>query len=323
MPTRRALLALPLVPGLLAPGLARAQAWPARPIRLVIPFAPGGGADNQGRLLAEALGRRLGQPIVVENKGGAGGTLAAQMVALAPADGYTLLYGTPGQLTTNPILMRDLPYDAERDFAPVSLITRSSYGFAAHPGQRIGSIAELVAAAKARPGALACTSSGAGSGPHLALELFKQLAGVDITHLPYRGSGPALQDLVGGQVPLSIDSLSVLIPLLQPGSVRGLAVTSAARSPLLPALPTVAETLPGYEVTVFNYIAARAGTPAGIITQLSQAIALCMREPQITTRNAALGVEGIGSTPEELAAVLASEARKWRTVITTANIKLE
>ncbi len=315
---RRSLLAL-----LAAPAVARAQAWPERPLRLVIPFAPGGGADNQGRLLAEALGRRLGQTIVVENKGGAGGTLAAQQVAQAPADGHTLLYGTPGQLTTNPILMRDLPYNAERDFAPVSLITRSFYGFAAHSAQRFGSIAELIAQARARPGMLACTSSGVGSGPHLALEMFKQMAGVEITHLPYRGSGPALQDLAGGQVPLAIDSLSVLIPLLQPGTVRGLAVTAAERTPLLPGLPTVAETLPGYEVTVFNYIAARAGTPAGVIARLAREIALCMREPGIVARNNALGVESIGSTPEELGAVLAAEAQKWRRVIAAANIRLE
>ncbi len=318
--SRRALLAAGAAL-LAAPALA--QEWPNRPIRLVIPFAPGGGADNQGRLLADALGRRLGQSIVVENKGGAGGTLAAQAVATAPADGYTLFYGTPGQLTINPILMKELPYDPVRDFAPVSLITRSSYAIAVHPSVPARNLSELIALAKARPGHFAYSSPGVGSGPHLAGELFKLQAGVDVTHAPYRGSGPALQDLVAGNVPISFDSLSVMIPLLTRDAVRGLGVTSAARNPLLPNLPTVGEVLPGYEVTVFNYIAVRSGTPAPVIERLSREIAACMREPQIRQRNDSLGVESIGSTPEELAKVLRDEAIKWREVITRAGIRLE
>ncbi|MDB5373944.1 MAG: hypothetical protein JWP04_2586 [Belnapia sp.] len=302
---------------------AIAQSWPARPLRLVVPFAPGGGADNQARLLAEALGRRLGQPVVVENRGGAGGTLGAQVVATAPADGLTLFYGTPGQLTINPILMRDLPYDPVQDFAPVSLITRSAYGIAVNPAVPVRSLAALIALARERPGRFAYSSSGVGSGPHLAGELFRMQAGIDIIHAPYRGSGPALQDLAAGNVPISFDSLSVLIPLLRPGTVRGLGVTSAARSPLLPELPAVAEVLPGYEVTVFNFIAVRSGTPAPIVARLAAEVAGCMREPQITQRNASLGVDSIGSTPEELASVLATESVKWRAVIDSAGIKLE
>lgn len=306
---------------LAAPALA--QAWPVRPLRLVVPFAPGGGADNQARLLADALGRRLGQSIIVENRGGAGGTLAAQSVATAPADGTTLFYGTPGQLTINPILMRDLPYDPVRDFAPVSLITRSAYAIAVNPGVPVRSLGELIALAREQPGRLAYSSPGVGSGPHLAGALFRMQAGIDITHAPYRGSGPALQDLVAGNVPISFDSLSVLIPLLRPGTVRGLGVTTTTRSPLLPDLPAVAEVLPGYEVTVFNFIAVRSGTPALVIARLAAEIAGCMREPQITQRNTSLGVESIGSTPDELAEVLATEAVKWRAVIDSAGIKLE
>jgi len=318
---RGALLGLAATP--LAARFAPAQDWPTRPIRLVVPFAPGGGADNQARLIAEPLARILGQNIIVENRGGAGGTLAAQNVATSPADGHTLFYGTPGQLTINPILMRDLPYDPERDFAPVSLITRSAYAIAAHPSVPARSIAELIALARARPGTLAYSSPGVGSGPHLAGELFRFTAGVDITHVPYRGSGPALQDLVGGQVPLSIDSFSVLIPLLRANSVRGLAVTTNARMPLLPDLPTVAETLPGYEVTVFNFIAVRSGTPGATVTRLSEAVAGAMRDPAVRQRNDGLGVESVASTPEDCARVLREEAIKWRAVIARANIRLE
>jgi tripartite-type tricarboxylate transporter receptor subunit TctC len=307
---------------LAAPALAQTP-WPSRPLRLVVPFAPGGGADNQARLVADALSRRLGQNIVVENRGGAGGTLAAQNVATAPADGYTLFYGTPGQLTINPILMRDLPYDPVRDFAPVSLITRSSYALAVNPAVPATSLQALIALAKAQPGRLAYSSSGVGSGPHLAGELFRLQAGIDITHAPYRGSGPALQDLVAGNIPISFDSLSVLIPLLREGKVRGLGVTTARRNPLLPDLPAIAEVLPGYEVTVFNFIAVRSGTPEPIIARLSREIAASMQEPQIRQRNDGLGVESLGTTPEVLAQVLRDEATKWRDVITRAGIRVE
>lgn len=297
--------------------------WPTRPIRLVVPFAPGGGADNQARLIAEPLSRILGQSVVVDNRGGAGGTLAAAYVAGQPADGYTVFYGTPGQLTINPILMRDLPYDPDRDFAPVSLITRSAYAIAVHPSVPARSLSELIALAKERPGQLAYSSPGVGSGPHLAGELFRFTAGVDITHVPYRGSGPALQDLVGGQIPMSFDSFSVMIPLLRAGSVRGLAVTTSTRSPLLPEIPTVAEALPGYEVTVFNFIAVRSGTPRPIVEKLSDALAQAMRDPAVRRRNDSLGVESVGTTPEECARVLRAEATKWRAVIERAGIRLE
>ena len=312
-----------LLLGLLAtPALAQ-QPWPSRPLRLIVPFPPGGGADNQARLVADVLARRLGQTIIVENRGGAGGTLAAQTVATAPADGYTLFYGTPGQLTINPILMRDLPYDPEKDFAPVSLIVRSSYAVAVNPRQPFQTVQEVIAYARANPDRLAFSSSGVGSGPHLAGELFRLQAGVDITHAPYRGSGPALQDLVAGNIPMSFDSLSVLIPLMREGKARGLGVTTKARNPLLPDLPAIAEILPGYEVTVFNFIAVRSGTSAAIIDRLSREIAATMQDPGIRQRNDSLGTESLGTTPEELATVLRAESIKWRAVIERAGIRLE
>jgi tripartite-type tricarboxylate transporter receptor subunit TctC len=222
-----------------------------------------------------------------------------------------------------PILMRDLPYHPERDFDPVSLLVRSAYAIAVHPSVPVRSLAELIALAKARPGSLAFSSPGVGSGPHLAGELLRIQAGIDITHVPYRGSGPALNDLVGGQVPMSVDSLSVLIPLIRRDAVRGLAVTTSDRSDLLPDLPTVGEVLPGYEVTVFNFIAVRAGTPRPIVEALSHQIQTAMRDPAVLARNAPLGVVPVGSTPEELAGVLRSESAKWREVITRAGIRLE
>ncbi|MFC7541282.1 Bug family tripartite tricarboxylate transporter substrate binding protein [Siccirubricoccus deserti] len=182
-----------------------AGAWPSRQLRLVIPFAPGGAADGSARSLADLLFRRLNQTVVAENRSGAGGTLAALAVATAPADGYTLFYGTPGQLTTLPILMRDIPYDADRDFQPVSLISRTAYAIAVHPAVPAQTLAELIALAKAQPGRLAYATAGVGSGPHLSGELLNSMAGTSLTHVPYRGSGPALSDVMGGQVPVSFD----------------------------------------------------------------------------------------------------------------------
>ena len=297
--------------------------WPNRPLRIVIPFAPGGGADRVGRMLAEPLGRELGQPIVVENRPGGGGTLAAAHVAAAPADGYTLFYGTPGQLTTLPILMPNLPYDPVRDFAPVSLLIRGAYGIGVHPSVPAHNLAELITLAKRQPGRLAYATAGVGSGPHLAGELLKFMAGIDITHVPYRGSAPAIQDVVGGQVPISIDSQDLIGPQIHNGTIRGLAVTSTGRSVLLPDLPPVAETVPGYEVTVFNYVAVRAGTPRPIVERLSREIRAVVARPEFVEANRQLGTEAIGSTPEELGRLWQAEAGKWREVIARASIRME
>ncbi len=308
--------------GAQAPG-AGADGWPNRPIRLMIPFAPGGSTDRIGRMLAEPLGRALGQPVVVENRTGGGGTLAAATVANAPADGYTFFYGAPGQLIINPILMRDLPYDAERDFAPVSLVVRSAYGIAVNPRVPAQTLAELIALAKARPGRMGFATAGIGSGPHLSGELLKFMAGIDITHIPYRGSGPAIQDVIAGQVPISIDSLDIIVPQARQGTIRALGVTSPERVGLLPDVPTVGETLPGYEVTVFNYVVARAGTPRPIIERMSREIAAAVRQPDFVARNAAVGVTAVGSTPDELGRRLNDERAKWREVVARAGIRLE
>ena len=302
---------------------ASAQEWPTRPLRLVVPFVPGGGADSTARFVAQGLSASLGQSVVVDNKGGGGGTLGALAALSAPADGYTVFYGTPGPLVTNPLLMANLPYDPARDFAPVSLLVRSAYVLVVHPGVPADTVAGLIALAKARPGTLSFSSAGIGAGSHLAGELLRIEAGIDIAHVPYRGTAPSVQDVVAGQVPMTIDSLSVLIPLIRAGSVRALGVTAARRAAELPDVPAIAETLPGFEVTVVNCLVAKAGTPRGIVQRLSDAAARVMGSPAAERHYAGTGTTPQGSTPEELETILLQERAKWRAVIERAGIKAE
>lgn len=301
---------------------ARAQAWPSRPIRMVVPFTPGGGADITARFVAGPLGAMLGQPIVVENRGGAGGTIGTAAVAQAPADGYTLLYGTPGPLITNPHLMASLPYDAERDFAPVSVLTKGAYVMAVHRDVPARSVAEVIALARAHPGELTYASSGVGAGSHLAGELLCIETGIRMSHVSFRGTGPALQETAAGRVTMSIDSYGPMLPLLQAGALRAIAVTTAERIPELPDLPTIAETIPGFEVTVVNYVCVRAGTPQPIIARLNEALLRVLSDPALDARMRAAGSSPPqGSTPEELGALLRSESAKWGEVIRRAGIQ--
>lgn len=319
--TRRALLGGGAV---FATGLPRAiaQSYPTRPIRMIVPFAPGGGADLSARLVAEPLGAVLGQPVVVENRGGAGGTIGTAAVAQAPADGYTLLYGTPGPLITNRYLMASLPYDPDRDFAPVSLLTRGAYVMAVHRDVPAHTVADVIALAKAHPGELSFASSGIGAGSHLSGELLCMDADIRMSHIPYRGTGPALQDVAAGRVTMSIDSYGPMLPLLQSGHLRAIAVTSAQRMVELPDVPTVAETIPGFEVGVINYICVRSGTPAPIIQRLNQALVQVLADPELKARMQAAGSSPpVSSTPEELGAMLRSEAAKWGDVIRRAGIQ--
>ncbi len=312
-----------LLASLALPSLARAQAFPNRPIRLICPFAAGGSADASARQIAEPLSAVLGQPVVVENRPGGGATLGAQMVARAQPDGHTLLYGTPGPQIINPHLMRSVPYDPVKDFAPVSGYKRAPNLLAVHPSIPARNVAELIALAKARPGALTFASSGIGSSSHLAGEMLKFLGGVDITHVPYRGTGPALTDLLGGTVSMALDTLSILLPPSRAGNLRALGVTTPQRSRLASDLPALAETLPGFDAAPFNYIAATGGTPAPIITRLNQAIVGILNDPAYRARMEALGEEATPSTPEELAATLAAESARWKQVIEAAGIRAE
>ncbi|HEV7267596.1 MAG TPA: tripartite tricarboxylate transporter substrate binding protein [Falsiroseomonas sp.] len=301
---------------------ALAQDWPTRPVRMIVPFVPGGGADLNARLVAEPLGQELGQSIVVENRGGAGGTIGATAVAQAPADGYTMLYGTPGPLITNPFLMASMPYDAARDFAPVSLLTKGAYVMTVHRDLPVRNVAELIALAKQKPGELTFASSGIGAGSHLSGELLSMMADIRLSHVPYRGTGPALQDVAAGRVSISIDSYGPMIPLLQAGSLRPIAVTSRERMAELPDVPPVAETVPGYEMTVVNYIVVRAGTPRPIIDRLNAALVKVLADPALIERMRAAGASPPqSSTPEELGELLRSEAAKLGEVIRRAGIQ--
>ncbi len=316
--SRRVLLA-----ALAAPAVARAQGYPNRPVRLICPFAAGGSADASARQIAEALTPVLGQPVVVENRPGGGATLGAQMVARAAPDGHTLLYGTPGPQIVNPWLMRSVPYDPVKDFAPVSGYKRAPNLLAVHPSLPVKDVAELVALAKSRPGTLTFASSGVGSSSHLAGEMLKFLGRIDITHVPYRGTGPAMTDLLGGNVSMALDTLSILLPPSRAGQLRALGVTTPQRSKLAPELPALAETLIGFDAAPFNYIAATGGTPAPIIARLNQAIVGILNDPAYRARMESLGEEATPSTPEELAATLAAESARWKQVIEAAGIRAE
>lgn len=320
MTTRRTLL---LLAPFALPGVARAQTFPTRPIRLICPFAAGGSADASARMLAEPLSVVLGQPVIVENRPGGGATIGAQLVARATPDGHTLLYGTPGPQIINPHLMRSLPYDPVRDFAPVSGYKRAPNLLAVHPSVPARDLAELLALAKAQPGRLSFASSGIGSSSHLAGEMLKFLGRVDLTHVPYRGTAPALTDLMAGTVSMALDTLSILLPPSRAGNLRALGVTTPQRSRLAPDLPALAETLPGFDAAPFNYIAATGGTPAPIIARLNQAIVGILNDPAYRARMEALGEEATPSTPEELAATLAAESARWRQVIEAAGIRAE
>ena len=303
---------------------AFAQGWaPSRPIRLVVPFAAGGSADATARMLAEPMSAALGQPVIVENRPGGGATLGANLVARAAPDGHTILYGTPGPQIINPHLMRSLPYDAERDFAPISGVKRAPNLLAVHPSLGVASVAELLALARARPGVLTFASSGIGSSSHLAGEMLKFLGQVDITHVPYRGTGPAMTDLLAGTVSMALDTLSILLPPSRAGSLRALGVTTPRRSRLVPDLPALAETLPGFDAAPFNYLAAPAGTPAPAIAWLNAVVVGILNDPAYRARMEALGEEATPSTPEELAAVIAAESARWRRLIEAAGIRAE
>jgi len=306
----------------LTPAMAADKAFPNHPLRLIVPFAPGGGADANARRIAEPWGKVLGQPIIVDNRPGAGGTVGANYVAHSPADGYTLLYTTPGQQMTAPYLFKSLAYDPMRDLVSVGRVTEGANVLIVNKQLPVHSVAELIAYAKAHPNKLGFASSGIGSTSHLAGELFKQSAGVDIFHVPYRGTGPALNDLTGGQVPMTIDTLSVYLPSIQAGTVRALAVSSLKRSEALPDLPTIAETLPGFESVPINYITVPAGTPAAVIKTLNASLNSALQDPKVRegfTQGTAL----TGSTPQEMDQLVKSEQEKWRGIITRAHIEAE
>ncbi|WP_187830198.1 Bug family tripartite tricarboxylate transporter substrate binding protein [Siccirubricoccus phaeus] len=321
---RRGLLASTLALPLLHPGGARAARWPDRPVRLVIPFGAGGSVDVVGRMLAEKMTPQLGQQLVVDNRPGGGTAIGAQFVARSAPDGYTLFYGTPATQIINPSLMPNLPYDPDKDLVATGSIMRAPNLLLVHPSLGVRDIAGLIALAKRRPGELTFASSNTGSSNHLSGELFNSMAGVQMQHVPFRGFGAYSAELLAGRVHMCFGTISDMLGLSANSSLVRVAVTSAQRSPLLPEVPTVAETVPGFEATAYNYIAVPAGTPRDIIMAVNAAFNRALTEPDIVTRMVATGLEPIGHhSPEQAADTILAERRRWQQVIQAAGIKLE
>ena len=300
------------------------QAYPTKPIRMVVPFAPGGGADLVARTVGLKITEALGQPVIIDNRTGAAGSIGADIVAKSPPDGHTLLLGSSGPLAINPSLYAKLPYDAARDFAPISLATIMPFLLVVHPTLPVHNVKELVALAKSKPNQLNYASPGAGSTTHLANELLKSMTGMKIVHIPYKGVAPAAVDLISGQVQMMSGDLSSLIPHVKSGRMRTLAVTGATRSPLLAQGPTIAESgIPGYEASGWFGVLAPGATPAAIIERLNNAIVKGLAAPDARERLAAFGGEAGGSTPGEFAAHIRGEAAKWGKLIRSLGIKAD
>lgn len=298
----------------------QAQNYPVKPVRIVVPTAPGGGTDLIGRLLAQNLSSQLGQQFMVDNRGGAGTTIGTAAVAKSPADGYTLLL-THSSLAFNATYYNKLPYDTLKDFAPISLVAEQPFLFAVHPSLPVKTVAQLIALAKKNPGQIAYSSGGAGSGPFMGAELFKQQAQVNILHVPYKGAGPAFTDLMGGQVQMMIATLSLGMPHATSGRVRALGVTSAKRLVATPQLPTVAESgLPGFEFSAWYGVLAPAGTPPAVMSRLHQAVGKAMAAPE-TREKFEDGLIPLSSTSDEFATYLKQEVIKWGNVVKASGVK--
>jgi tripartite-type tricarboxylate transporter receptor subunit TctC len=304
-------------------GLGRAQTkdYPNRAVRLIIPYPPGGAGDIVGRLLGARLGEVLGQAIVIDNKGGGAQLIATDAAAKAAPDGYTLFLCSTTH-TINPGLRKDLPYDTLADFTPITLVASSPLVFVAHPSLGVSNIKELVAKAKAQPGRINYGSSGPGTGGHLAVELLKSMAGIDLTHVPYKGAGPALTDLLGGQVQIVCTSPLPAMPHVKSGQLRSLALTSTARSAIWPDIPTVAESgYPGYQATLWYALLAPAHVPPPIVQTVYDAAVKALKAPATKEQLRIQGAEAIGNTPKELDAFLRDELDRWTKLIERAHIK--
>jgi tripartite-type tricarboxylate transporter receptor subunit TctC len=303
---------------------ARAQGWPDRPIRLVVPFAPGGGGDTLGRLAAQAAQAHLSQPLVVENRVGAGGNIGAEAVARAAPDGYTLLYGTNGTHAINEALYPRLPFRPDADFIPVSALSRIALVVVVRKDLPVETVPELIKLLKAQPGKFTYASAGNGTTGHIASEMFRGAAGVELVHVPYRGNAAAMTDLAGGRVDMAIDLIPAAAPLLQGGAVRALAVTSLERLPTHPDLPTVASFLPGFEVAAWDGIFAPAGTPAPVVAAVNAAFRTGMREEGTIDRLRQRGAEVVPlESPTDFAGFVAAEREKWSAAVRASGARMD
>jgi len=308
------LAALPVLACALVHGAASAQGFPAKQVHIIVPFPPGGGADALARLMQPSLTKLWGQPVIVENKPGASGTIGADSVAASAADGYTLLMSSTASLTEKNV----------RKFAPITLVSASPYVITANPRLAAGNVKELIEYARNNPGKLSFGSSGTGAASHLSAELFKSMAAVDMLHVPYKGTGQAVTDLLAGQIDLMFAPAQTVMPHVQAGKLKAFAVTSARRSPTLPEMPTAAESgLPGYEAIGWFGLLAPVGTPAAIVAKLSQDANLVLAEPEVRRRMLALGAEPSGNTPEQFARFIRDDMAKWAKLMAERGIKPE
>lgn len=309
-------ISLALALALMLLGQAHAQtAWPSKPIRLIVGFAAGGSTDVTARIIAQALSDRLGQPVVVENRGGAGGNIGADAVAKADPDGYTLLMATSSTFAANPNLYKSLPFDVRNDFAPITVTAFIPNLLVVNPSVPANNVADFIAYLKANPEKLNFASAGNGTSQHLSGELFNSLAGVRMTHIAYRGGAPAVSDLLGGQVQVIFAPLVEVIQQVRSEKLKALGITTAKRSPLLPEVPTILESLPGYEVALWNGLLAPAKTPPDIIDRINRATIEALRSPEVKAKLAEQGSEPVGNTPAEFKAFIESKLVKWRRLV--------
>lgn len=319
-----------LAPRLLATGIAMmisagaaAQAYPNKPIRMINPWAPAGPAELLARLVGNKLADSLGQPVVIESKPGANGTIGASFVANAAPDGYTILFSHVGPMAISPAVVQKMPYDTVKDFEAITQVAAGALILLVRNDVPVRSVKELIEHAKANPGKLSCGSVGQASTAHLACEQLNVLAGVSTIHVPYKGSAPVVTDMLGGQITLSFLNIAGVMPQLKANQIRGLAVTTLKRSAVLPDLPAMNEILPGFEVNSWYGMMAPAGTPKVIVSRLQQAVAKALKEPEMVEKLAQLGLDGVGSTPEEHAAQIKDDLVRWAKTARAANLKIE
>jgi tripartite-type tricarboxylate transporter receptor subunit TctC len=304
-------------------GAVFAQTFPAKPVRIIVAFPPGGGVDIVARAVGPKLTEIWRQQVIVDNRAGASGMIGTEFAARAAPDGHTIFIGTLGNLAVNPHLFPKMAVDPLRDFVPVTLLVAVHFVMVAHPSLPARNVKEVIALARARPGQINYSSSGAGGAPHLGGELFKVMAKVDLVHVPYKGSGPSFQDLLGGHVSMTFDSLVQSLPYIKSGKLKALAVLGKMRSPLLPEVPTVAETVPGYDLTNWFGLVAPAATPREIIAKLNEDWAKVLLNPEVRTKLSGMGADVVGNKPEEFGAFMKAETAKWAKLVKEAHIRAE
>jgi tripartite-type tricarboxylate transporter receptor subunit TctC len=303
---------------------AYAQTYPAKPVRLLIPYPPGGASDFVGRTIAAKLSEHLREQVVIDNRGGGGGSIAIEIAAKATPDGHTLGFAMTAQFAINPALYSKLPYDPVRDFAPISLMTRSPYVLVVHPSVAANNIGELVVLAKAKPGQMNHWSTGNGSAPHLSMEMLKAATGVNIVHVPYKGAGPAWPDFLAGRVHMTFATFASTSPHIRAGRLRPLGVSSPSRMKVFAELPTVAEQgLPGYESGTWHGLVAPRGTPPAVVQRLHAEVVKVLKSPEIADKFTPVAVEMIGTTPQEFSAYIRSEIVKWSEVVKRSGAKID